>query len=179
MEDVLNNPEFEEFFKDMDYIDVKHIEAETSLRAFITGMLSYYSWWIVMLYRVRQILVRLLGLVKHEKPEVLPSFRSEDISFTSGESTSFFIVCKAEEEKYWVSETPEDKHLIAYFCVTANKLDSGMTRFAVITAIRYLHWTDAVYFNLIRPFHHLVVSSMMKAGAAYRSISCILLEKSC
>ncbi|WP_422698682.1 DUF2867 domain-containing protein [Desulfosarcina cetonica] len=31
--------------------------------------------------------------------------------------------------------------------------------------MRYRNWTGPVYFNLIRPFHHLVVREMMKAGA--------------
>jgi hypothetical protein len=165
MQEIPNNPEFDDLFKDMDYIDVKTIEAETSLRQFIAGMLSYYPWWITMLYRVRQILVWLLGLVKHKAPEVLPSFKPGDISFIPGEAASFFIVSKAEEKKYWISQTPPDNHLVAYFGVTANTLDSARTRFTVITAIQYLHWTGPVYFNLIRPFHHLVLRSMMKAGA--------------
>jgi hypothetical protein len=166
MEDILRHPELEEFFRDADYIDVKHIDAETNLRTFVAGMLSYYPWWLVALYRIREILVSLFGLVRHEKPERLPLFSAEDISFVSGDNVSFFIVRKAEEESYWLSETPPDKHLFAYFGITAEKQSSGLTRFEVVTAIRYLHWTGPVYFNLIRPFHHLVVSKMMRAGAA-------------
>jgi hypothetical protein len=30
--------------------------------------------------------------------------------------------------------------------------------------VHYKHWTGPVYFNLIRPFHHLVVSRMARAG---------------
>ncbi|MCP4630164.1 MAG: DUF2867 domain-containing protein [bacterium] len=37
-------------------------------------------------------------------------------------------------------------------------LDSKTNRFYVITVVHYKHWTGPVYFNLIRPFHHLVVS---------------------
>jgi hypothetical protein len=159
------HPELAKFFRDADYIDVKHIEAETTLRAFIAGMLSYYPWWLVALYRFRELLVRLLGLVKHDKPESLPSFSAKDISFMPEDNVSFFIVRKAEEDAFWLSETPPDKHLTAYFCVTADKQSSGLTRFEVVTAIRYLHWTGPLYFNLIRPFHHLVVSQMMRAGA--------------
>jgi hypothetical protein len=162
----MTHPELAEFFRDADYIDVKHIEAETSLRAFIAGMLSYYPWWLVSLYRIREILVSVLGLVRHDKPESLPRFSAEDISFAPGDNASFFIVRKAEEDAFWLSETPPDKHLTAYFSVTADKQSSGLTRFEVVTAVRYLHWTGPVYFNLIRPFHHLVVSQMMRAGAA-------------
>jgi hypothetical protein len=165
MKDILNHPALEKFFRNVDYIDVKRIEAKTSLRAFIAGMLSYYPWWIVVLYRIREILVSFLGLVRHDRPERLPSFSAEDISFAPEDNVSFFIVRKAEEDSFWVSETPPDKHLTAYFVVMADKQSTGLTRFEVVTAIRYLHWTGPVYFNLIRPFHHLVVSQMMRAGA--------------
>jgi hypothetical protein len=70
----------------------------------------------------------------------------------------------AKEDIYWVSEAPEDKHLKAYFGVVAEKLSGRRTRFHVFTSVKYLHWTGPVYFNLIRPFHHLVVSSMMRNG---------------
>jgi hypothetical protein len=63
-----------------------------------------------------------------------------------------------------VAETPEDKHLSAYFGVVNEKLDREHSRFHVFTTVRYLHWTGPVYFNLIRPFHHLVVSRMMKSA---------------
>jgi hypothetical protein len=160
------HPELAEFFRDADYIDVKHIDAETTLRVFIAGMLSYYPWWLVALYRIREILVSLLGLVKHDKPESLPSFSPEDISFAPEDNVSFFIVRKAKEDAFWLSETPPDRHLTAYFGVVTEKQSSGLKRFEVVTAVRYLHWTGPVYFNLIRPFHHLVVSRMMRAGAA-------------
>ncbi len=168
MQDILKHPELEDYFRDADYLDVKSIEAKTGLRAFIAGMLSYYPWWVVMLYRIRQVLVGLLGLVKHEKPEQLPSFTGEDIPFTPGQNASFFIVRKAKEQFYWLSETPPDNHLTAYFGVAAYKMDGGISRFEVVTAIRYLHWTGPVYFNIIRPFHHLVLARMMRAGAAMR-----------
>lgn len=165
MAQIITHPVFEEFITDADYVDVKSIEADGSMRSFIAGMLSYYPWWLVMLYRIREVLVNILGLVKHDKPEVLPSVQAEDVCFTPGEKASFFIVRHAEEEKYWISETPEDKHLKAYFGIMACTQDSGKPGFQVITTIRYRHWTGPLYFNLIRPFHHLVVCKMMKAGA--------------
>lgn len=50
---------------------MKTIEGDISLRSFISGMLSYSPWWIVGLYRIREVLVKALGLVRHEKKEVL------------------------------------------------------------------------------------------------------------
>ncbi len=164
MDPIRKYSELEVYFKNVDHADMKTIEGETNLRKFISGMLSYYPWWLVALYRIRELMVNILGLVKHEKPEELPVITPEKLSFESGENASFFIVRTAKENIYWVSETPEDKHLKAYFGVVAEELSNRLTKFHVFTSVKYLHWTGPVYFNLIRPFHHLVVSSMMKAG---------------
>lgn len=163
--------ELDTYFQNVDHADVKTIEGEVDLRGFVSGMLSYYPWWLVFLYRTREILVRTLGLTRHEKPETLPSIRPEDLSFEPGSNASFFIVRTAKEDLFWVAETPEDKHLTAYLGVVAEDLDMQRTRFHVFTTIKYLHWTGPVYFNLIRPFHHLVVARMMKAGARPRLVT--------
>ena len=164
MNQIQKYKELEVYFKNVDPVDVKTIEGDTSLRSFISGMLSYYPWWILVLYRIREFVVKLLGLVKHEKPEVLPAIMPENLPFEPGKNASFFIVRKAQENTYWVSETPPDKHLTAIFGVVTENLSNGLTKFHVFTSVTYIHWTGPVYFNLIRPFHHLVVSRMMKAG---------------
>jgi hypothetical protein len=164
MEQIQKYKELEFYFQDIDYSDIKTIEGSASLRQFISGMLSYYPWWIWLLFRIREILVNILGLVKHEKPNGLPSIKPDELSFTSGGKASFFIVRDAKEDTYWVSETLEDKHLKAYFGVVTEAVGDNLSRFHVFTSIKYRHWTGPVYFNIIRPFHHLVVSRMMRAG---------------
>jgi hypothetical protein len=37
-------------------------------------------------------------------------------------------------------------------------------RFYVFTTVYYKHWTGPVYFNLIRPLHHLAVPRMARYG---------------
>ena len=156
--------ELQQFFEEPDFTDVKVVEGAVTLRAFIASMLSYYPWWIILLYRIRTLVVFILGLVKHEAPEELPNLSPEEVSFMPGERVTFFIVRKAKEDVYWFSETPEDKHLSAYFGILVEPLNSDLNRFYVVTTLRYRHWTGPVYFNLIRPFHHLVVSQMARAG---------------
>ncbi len=117
-----------------------------------------------MLYRIRKLLVNMLGLVKHEEPEELPNLKPEDVSFMPGENVTFFIVRCTMENLYWVSETPEDTHLQAYFGVVIEPTGNSRNRFHVFTTVFYKHWTGPVYFNLIRPFHHLVVSRMAIYG---------------
>ena len=161
---ILQFSELEKYFKNADVTDVKVFEGETTLRKFIASMLSYYPWWIVLLYRIRKLLVGLLGLVKHESPEQLPNLQPEDVSFTPGEKVTFFIVRCTKEDTFWVSETPDDKHLQAYFGVIQEPVSTSTNRFYVVTSVFYKHWTGPVYFNLIRPFHHLVVSCMGQYG---------------
>ena len=127
-------------------------------------MLSYYPGWILFLYRIRGLFVRILGLVKHERPETLPFIKPADLPFSPGENASFFIVRMAKEDTYWISETPPDKHLTAFLGVVVEQLNNNRSRFHVFTTVRFIHWTGNVYFNLIRPFHHLVVSRMMRAA---------------
>jgi hypothetical protein len=159
--------ELEKYFKNADFTDVKIFEGETPLRDFIASMLSYYPWWIIQLYRIRKLLVGLLGLVKHEEPDDLPNLHPKDVSFTPGEKVTFFIVRCAKEDTYWLSETPDDKHLRAYFGVVTEPVSNSINRFYVVTTVFYKHWTGPVYFNLIRPFHHLVVSRMGRHGLTH------------
>ena len=157
-------PEIARLLEGANHFDVKIVEGAVSMRQFIASMLSYYPRWIVFLYDVRGVFVRLLGMRQPGKPDELPRLKPEDISMTPGEHATFFIVRQAREEEYWIAETPEDKHLQAYFGIIVEPVEDNLNRFHVVTIVHYKHWTGPVYFNTIRPFHHLVVRSMAKAG---------------
>ena len=75
-----------------------------------------------------------------------------------------FRVRIAEEEYYWVAEA-EDSHLHASLGVVVELLQEDQKKFYVMTAVHYYNWAGPVYFNVIRPFHHMVVGSMVRAGA--------------
>ena len=164
-------PEIVRLLEGSDHMDVKTAVGQTSLRRFMAAMLSYYPAWIVFLYRMRAILVKLLGLYEHPAPKELPRLGPEDISFEVGEAVTFFTVRLAEEKRYWVGETPEDKHLRAFLAVAVEPLGDHCKRFHVATIVHYKHWTGPLYFNLIRPFHHLVVGRMVRAGVAAKPAS--------
>ncbi len=164
MEFINNIQEMKLLLADSDHSDVKTIEGQVSLREFIACMLSYEPWWLRLLYQVRGVLVRMLGLEKQPGHEEFSRLRPEDVSLTPGENASFFTVRFAKDEEYWIGETPEDKHLRAYVGIAVEPLKSDIKRFHVITIVKYKHWTGPVYFNLIRPFHHLVVNRMIHAG---------------
>lgn len=165
MEYLRQFKEWQYYFEGADFTDIKTIESHNDLRTFIAAMLSYFPWWIVMLYRIRVLVVHILGLVKHDAPEELPDLQPEQIPFTPGQMAAFFIVRMAKENVYWFAETPQDRHLRAYFGIVVEPLANGLKRYYIVTIVHYLHWTGSVYLNLIRPFHHLVVRQMARAGA--------------
>jgi hypothetical protein len=153
-------PHLLELMETADHVDIKTIEGVVSLRQFIAGMLSYSPAWLKFLYGVRWFFVRLLGMKQESVPGGL-SMTAEKVSFEPGDPAAFFSVKMAEEEKYWFAGITES-HLTAHLGVV---VEPGQPRrFHVVTIVHYNRWTGPVYFNVIRPFHHIVVGQMMKAG---------------
>jgi hypothetical protein len=156
-------PQVAVLFQDADHVDVKSIESNVSLRQFVAGFFSYYPGWVEALYRVRWGFVRLLGMRQEGIPariEPLP----EAVPMSVGAPFSFFVVQAAAEDRYWVASASE-AHLTAHLAIVAEPVDAQRTRFYVATIVYYHNWAGPLYFNVIRPFHHLVVAAMLRAGA--------------
>jgi len=151
-----------EALKEADHVDVKSIDGAVSMRTFIAGMLNYYPAWIKTLYRIRWGFVRLLGMKQQGIPDDI-GMGPEDVPMTPGETATFFTVDSASEEHYWLVSISE-AHLTAHLGVVVEPLTDGRNRFYTITIVHYNKWTGPVYFNVIRPFHHIVVGQMMQAG---------------
>ena len=155
-------PELAPLLDHADHIDVKIVTGTISMRQFIASMLSYQPAWVTLLYRIRAVFVRFLGMRQEGVPRVIP-MKPNNIPMQSGRKIAFFTVRMAEEERYWVAEA-EDSHLRAALGVIVEPLPNDRKKFYVITVVHYHNWAGPVYFNAIRPFHHLVVGSMVKAG---------------
>lgn len=150
------------------HADVKTVTgpADLTMREFMARAFSYQPAWLTALYGIRQGFARLLGLPPGEAPEKM-RFTPDDIAFIPGEDLLFFTTQNAEEEHYWIGSV-EDKHLDAWLAVAVEPGQSAATRtFHLLTVVRYNHWTGPVYFNVIRPFHHLVVYRFARAGVAH------------
>jgi len=154
----LSDPAIADLLTGASHVDTKTVQSDATLREFVASMLSYRPSWLKALFAMRGALAWILRL-EHEAPE-RATLRPEDVSFTPGERATIFVVRGGEEDRFWVGEAA-DHHLVAQLCV----LRDGAT-FRVVTIVRYLDWTGPIYFNLIRPFHHLVVGQMAKAGAS-------------
>jgi len=168
-------PDLQPFLAGADHIDVKVVEGDVTLREFLAGMFSYYPGWLKFLYRVRWGFVRLLGMKQEGIPQTV-QLRPEDVSMIPGENAAFFTIDAASEDKFYVASASES-HLTAYLGVVRepvdndhfDKLSDRRSRFHVITIVHYHKWTGPLYFNVIRPFHHLVVAKMAQSGAVYHT----------
>jgi len=160
---IQQTPAISHYAQNAHHIDVKVFEATITLREFLAGMFSYYPAWIKMLYRVRWGFVRLLGMKQAGIPQ-MSHIRPEDVNFAKGDKQAFFTVYDAQEDAYWLAGASES-HLTAYLGVIAEPTAGQVTKFHVVTIVHHKRWTGRVYFNVIRPFHHVVVHKMGQAGA--------------
>lgn len=151
------------FLAHADHIDRKTITSPVSLRSFVAGLLMYHPGWVRVLYRIRLGLVRLLGIGQSGLPRPAP-LDVADVPMQSGATAGFFTIAAAQEERYWVAYASE-AHLTAHLAVVAEPVGEHLRRFHVVTIVHYHSWAGPLYFNLIRPFHHLVVGGMMRAAA--------------
>lgn len=146
------------------HVDVKVYEGDLSLNEFIAGFLNFYPGWMKTLYRIRWAFVRLLGMTQRGIPST-PGLRPDAIPMGRGEKAAFFTVEAAEAERYWLV-CADEPHLAAYLGIVAQPLGGTRQRFSVVTVVHYHQWTGAVYFNVIRPFHHFVVNHMAQGALA-------------
>lgn len=157
--------ELRPFLADADYYDEKQIEGAGTLREFLTGFLTHYPAWIKALYGIRAGFVRLLGM-RQPRMSLPPRLTPDTISFVPGAQATIFRVKGGKEGQYWLAGA-DDTHLSADVVVAIEPLANGRTRFHVGTIVHYHAWSGPVYMTVIRPFHHVVVQSMMQAGVRY------------
>jgi hypothetical protein len=151
-------PQISELLARADHVDVKTADSTVSLREFVAAMMAYEPGWMRFLFGLRKRLVRLIGLRQEGMPTA-PHWTPEEVPMQPGQRASFFTVRKAVDGEVWAVEV-EERHLRAQLCVVAER-----ERYRVVTIVHYKHWTGRLYFNVIRPFHHIVVRGMADAGA--------------
>ena len=144
-----------------DYLDEKTARSDATLRVFLAGFLSHYPWWVVILYGVRAVFVRFLGM-RQRSAHVSLHLTPAEVPFRAGAPATIFRVDAAREDAYWIASAT-DRHLTARVAILREPTGFG-TRFRVITIVHHHHWTGRVYLAAIRPFHHIVVRGMIRAG---------------
>jgi hypothetical protein len=159
-----------------DHVDVKSVDSELGLRQFVDGALSSRPWWVTALFGVRVLFAWMLRLDKAGPPSsARRSLLPDQIQFVPGAPVSFFTVTAAQEDTFLLLEAA-DTHLTGYLAFVvdpavesvgevAHGFPGKPRRLHVVTVVRYHRWTGPLYFTVIRPFHHLVVRNIARAGA--------------
>jgi hypothetical protein len=154
-------PEIEDLLPTVDVVDVKTARGEVTLREFTAGALGHGPLWIKALFAVRMIVAQVLRLDTTGIPDSR-RLRPDTVSFTPGNPASFFTVVRGEEDHYLLLKVT-DNHLIGWLAIITDNAQPE-SEFKVVTLVKYLRPAGRFYYNLIRPFHHLVLLSMCTAG---------------
>jgi hypothetical protein len=152
-------PVLEKYLEGANHVDVKTVEGALTMREFIARFLSYNPGWVKFLYTVRGVVAKILGL--DHSDEEGPPLSADTLSVTPGEDAAFFTVKESDGESYWIAGI-EDTHLDALIAVIVEPLGEEINRFHTVTIVHYNNWIGPLYFNLIRPFHHLIVWRLAK-----------------
>lgn len=149
-----------EYMDGADHIDVASCEGGMALREFVAAVLSYKPAWMQVLWRVRLWLLRSLGQGESSVPEDV-RFTGASLPIDPGEFAGFFKVMSSDGESHWVAAC-EESHLGAAIAVKAIPTGRGSQVFQVLTVVRYNNWAGPIYFNVIKPFHYLVIKAAIK-----------------
>jgi hypothetical protein len=152
-------PELDDLLPVVDVVDVKTARGPVTLREFTAGALGHGPLWVKALFGVRVLVAWVLRL-ETAIPEVY-RLRPETVSFAPGDPASFFTVVRGEEDHYLLLKV-SDNHLVAWLAIITD--NARPAEFKVVTLVRYLRPVGRFYFGLIRPFHHLVMRGMCRAG---------------
>ncbi len=161
-------PELAAVLDGADHVDVKSVESELGLREFVAAALSFRPWWVTALFGARAVFAWMLRLRQAGRSTGSRGrLRPEQIPFRAGAAVSFFTVTAAQQDQFLLMSA-SDTHLtgyLAFVVVPADPAPGSLRRVQVVTVVRYHQWTGPLYFSVVRPFHHLVVGGMVKAGA--------------
>ncbi len=153
-------PSLRELVKDAEYFESKSFIGECSMNDFLTRMLSYKPLWLRMLYRIRNVVAKIMGVdegVDHTNTQI------ENFDFAAGGKVDFFTTVDFKRNHYWIGKA-SDKHLICHLGVVAEPLDSNEIKFHTFIVVNFHYWTGPIYFKLICPFHHIVMYCMGRYG---------------
>lgn len=142
-----------------DHLDLHSVTAAATLSQALAAILSYHPKWVTVLFGIRWAVVRFLGMRQAGVPK--PSrFAAEDVPMKKGQSITFFTVDSALPDHHWVAII-RDRHLEAVLAVFVEPTEHEERTFHLLTIVHYKNWAGPVYFNLILPFHHLIVRSSL------------------
>ena len=158
-------PSFSALIKQkFDYTDVyfQEVKTERNIRPEDLGKAFFTSNipWVKKLFTLRNKLVAMFGLKGSDKKSKIMK-QAEQSDFAIGERFGLFKVLDKKEKEIILGE--DDKHLdfkvSLLYAQPENKI-------YISTGVQYHNFFGRLYFFFVKPFHRLVVKSMLNSMAA-------------
>ncbi|WP_147819562.1 DUF2867 domain-containing protein [Salidesulfovibrio onnuriiensis] len=153
-------PAFRERMAGADHVDSHDIEGDLPFKRQLVRAMNWAPAWVKFLYKVRKVVARVMGL-EHDDAYGYQRFDEASFPMRPGEMAGPFEVVAAREDSFWMARA-EDRHLAGYICMAVEELGQGRRKYHCTTIVCFRNWLGPVYFNLIRPFHHLIVRGMLR-----------------
>jgi hypothetical protein len=121
--------------------------------------------WLIFLFRVRNLLVKMLRITAETKFSngcVDQTKNAENLAEAIREGRSygmFSVPFKSQAETVLLGV---DRHLDFYLSIQVQSNGDRQQRLSATTMVRYKNKTGRLYFFFVRPFHRLIVPVMMK-----------------
>jgi Protein of unknown function (DUF2867) len=156
---VLNNP-----LEKYDYIDSfkgELIESNRQITPFDVAKAFFSSApkWVSILFNLRNKIVAVFGLKTSKnglnREEQLNNFKCEP-----NEQMGLFKVYHKTENEVILGE--DDKHLNFRVSLYLEDTENLKKNLIISTTVEFHNWLGRLYFLPVRPFHQLIVPSMLK-----------------
>jgi len=142
-----------------DYSDVYAYETDTPKEIIpddiVVNFWTDFPHWINSLFKLRDFLVKFVGLKGSESNNVK---EFEKCIRTGGIYNFVSVPAKSRDETVLLLS---DKHLNAYVSVHVESKEGHKT-ISAITLVNFKNKLGRIYFFFIRPFHGLIVKSLLK-----------------
>lgn len=144
-----------------DYVDSFRVELplteDLSVDYLCATVFSATPRWVDWLMVLRNLLVSGFGL-RTEMGNGPPPLTRE-VRFELGAKDCFFTLIDRSDEELVMAEG--DKHLDFRVSVRKGKGAEGTTVLEVTTVVWYNNWLGPIYFNVVKPFHRMLLRDSM------------------
>ncbi len=146
----------------VDYVDCFRIKVKNSagdsVDRFMTEFFTAWPAWIKSLFALRNLLVKPFGLVTGTKQDAptgpLPG------RYAVADRAALFTVIDRNASEIVMGE--DDKHLYFRLSMLMEKAAADtFEQLSVTTLVKFHHLGGRFYFTLIKPFHKLIVKTML------------------
>ena len=153
-------------FEKIDYSDAYEIEIYNpknySIDVLATIFFTSLPSWVKALLRIRDIIVKPFGIAGGLNEKI--NNNDNSVVFKPGQKVVFFTLYNRNKNEIVMAE--DDKHLNFRTSVRIEKSNKKNYNYLCSsTIVKYNNFGGKLYFTLVKPFHKLIIKSLLKRMA--------------